>query len=343
MTSPLPASQALLTRNHMASAVCELLVADASPRRYFRLRGETHAPLGLLLMEDPTDAERFAAWLRVGRHLCALGLSAPQIHDTDTAGGVALIEDFGEESYAACLAAGEDEAALYRLAVDALLRLHHDSRALNIAQPDYDMGVLLKELELFSDWFAPAVAPPGFSARDFAQGFFALWREALAPVASRFETLILRDFHIDNLMLLSGREGVSRCGMLDFQDAFLGPCEYDLVSLLQDARRDLSPGLEEEMFRRYVAAAPASLGDADDIHHRYTLLGAQRHARILGIFTRLWQRDAKPRYLTFMWRVARQFRAAMREARLYELENFLDAELPNWETRATRLQAEAAS
>lgn len=343
MTSPLPASQALLTRNGLTPAACELLVADASPRRYFRLRAEADAPLGFLLMEDPTDAERFAAWLRVGRHLRALGLSAPRIRDVDTAAGVALIEDFGEDSYAACLAAGEDESALYRLAVDALLRLHGDSRALDIAQPDYDMGVLLKELELFSDWFAPAVAPATYSAQNFARQFFALWREALAPVANRFETLILRDFHIDNLMLLSGRNGVSRCGMLDFQDAFLGPREYDLVSLLQDARRDLSPGLEEEMFRYYVAAAPASLGDPDEIHRRYTLLGAQRHARILGIFTRLWQRDAKPRYLIFMWRVARQFRDAMRTANLRELENFLDTELPNWETRATRLQTEAAA
>ena len=333
MNAPTAEGMALLARCGLADAPLSPLAGDASPRRYFRLQGRA-----LLLMEYQGDPAGFAAYLRVTEHLASLGLSAPRVTAADAASGVALVEDFGDRSYTACLAAGEEASALYHLALDALLHLHHHERGGAISLPAYDMEALLRELDVFSHWFAPAVAPPQFARDAFARQSRALWRAALLPVAARFESLVLRDFHIDNLMLLPQREGVARCGLLDFQDAFLGPCEYDLVSLLQDARCDLPAGLEQALFARYVADAPKGLGGKEAIRQRCALLGAQRHGRILGVFVRLWRRDGKARYLGLLPRVLRQFRTALEAAGLDEIRRFLDAELPDWEAKALSLK-----
>ncbi len=324
-------ARAFLARHGMDRFALEKFEADASPRQYFRVKGE-----GLLLMEERHDPVGFAAYLRLSHHLNVLGLSAPKVFGADPSNGLALVEDFGDGTYAACLGRGYDETALYTLAVEALLHLHHDARGKEVDQPGYGLSVQLDELKTFSDWFVPAAAP-GIDKDQFSQRLLSLWHDALAPVVKRFDTLVLRDFHVDNLMFLDRRSGIARCGLLDFQDGVLGPCEYDLVSLLQDARRDLSNGLEQRLLSFYVANAPGHLGSPDDIRHRYALLGAQRHARILGVFVRLYLRDAKPRYLTFVPRVLKQFRTALADAGLVDIATLLDAELPDWATTALYL------
>lgn len=335
MTGPaqiLPASAALLAQQGQGAARLTAFTSDASPRRYYRLEGQ-----GMVLMEDPSDPVGFDAFLRLSAHLNDLGLSAPCIIASNKDACVALIEDFGDTTYTNCLTAGQDEGALYRLAVDALLHLHHDPRGVEAAQPRYDVARMLDELAVFAEWFVPAVAPD-VDAVSFGRDLRAHWQAALAPVDARFGTLVMRDFHVDNLMLLEDREGVRRCGLLDFQDGVLGPCEYDLMSLLQDARRDLSPGLEEALLTRYLDNAPAHLGGPEQIRRRYHLLAAQRHARILGVFVRLCQRDGKPRYLEWMPRVLRQFQTALTDANLTDISALLDARLPNWREKAATLQ-----
>lgn len=329
-----PPIASFLARHGHAGARLEPLAGDASARRYFRLPGKD-----LLLMEDRNDPVGFAAYLRLSRHLRSLGLSAPRVHGADPSTGLALVEDFGGGTYTARLAEGEDEADLYRLAASALLHLHHDTRGAEVSQPGYGMATLLDEVDLFSHWFAPSVAPDGFDAEAFAARFRALWRDALAPVAEHRDTLILRDFHVDNLMRLDGRDGVRGCGLLDFQDGVIGPCEYDLVSLLQDARRDLAPGIEDELLSDYIDNAPARLGPAEEIRARYALLGAQRHARIAGVFLRLYQRDGKPRYMGFLPRVLRQLETALGDAGLTEITDFLNRELPDWRLEGARVAA----
>lgn len=326
-----PPAATFLARHGHAAAPLEPLAGDASARRYFRLPGK-----GLLLMEDRLDRVGFSAYLRVSRHLNALGLSAPRVYGADPAHGLALVEDFGGDTYAVCLAEGEGEEALYALAVDALLHLHRHPRGAEIAQPRFDLETLLDELDIFSDWFAPAIAP-GLDQAGFAARFRALWAKALGPLPGAATTLVLRDFHVDNLMLLKARRGVGRCGLLDFQDAVLGPCEYDLVSLLQDARRDLAVGLEERMLARYVAGAPPALGGAAAIRRRYALLGAQRHARIAGVFLRLCRREGKPRYLAFLPRVLRQLDCALSAAGLHEIATCLNSYLPKWQAKGAAL------
>jgi len=327
----LPASAALLASRGHEGARLTAFVADASPRRYFRLEGQ-----GLILMEDPTDPVGFDAYLRLSAHLADLGLSAPRVVAATKPAGVALIEDLGDTTYSRCLSAGEDEGALYRLAVDVLLHLHHDPRGVQVDQPRYDLRKMLDELEVFAEWFAPAVAPD-LDRTAFAQEWRALWEAALAPVDGHYDTLIMRDFHVDNLMLLDGREGVARCGLLDFQDGVLGPCEYDLMSLLQDARRDLSPGLEASLLARYLENAPTHLGGAQAIRRRYHLLAAQRHARILGVFVRLCLRDGKPGYLDWLPRVLRQFQTVLVDAALTDISALLDTRMPGWQATAATL------
>lgn len=139
--------------------------------------------------------------------------------------------------------------------------------------------------------------------------------------------LVLRDFHIDNLMLLKDRNGIKSCGLLDFQDAVIGATEYDLVSLLQDTRRDLTPELETQILNRYLASAS---GSAVETKHRYHLLGAQRHTRLARQFLRLNKRDDKPGYLQFIPRVLQQMQTALKAADLTEIEDFIDTSLPSW-------------
>lgn len=326
-----PPGITFLTRLGQSGVPLVALPGDASARRYHRLAGA-----GLLLMEDRTDPQGFASYVRVARHLNGLGLSAPRVEATDPVHCLALIEDWGDATYARRLGEGRSEAELYGVAVDALAHLHRAPNGPAVAQPRYDHATWLDELRLFADWFAPAIAPDldreGFPAR-----FLALWDDALRPVCDRFETLVLRDFHVDNLMALEDRAGVRRCGLLDFQDAALGPREYDLVSLLQDARRDLAPGLEEAMLQRYIAALPSGPGGEAAIRARYHLLGAQRHARIAGVFVRLCLRDGKAHYLAWLPRVLGQLEAALKAAGLTAIADLLAVELPDWRARGVAM------
>ena len=329
------ARAAFLARAGLASARLEPMQGDASSRRYWRLAGH-----GLLLMEDRHDRAGFDGFVQLSAHLLALGLSVPRVQATDPAHCLALIEDFGPHTYAARLAAGRDEGELYALAIDALLHLHRHPDALTIDRPAFDLETWLQGLETFARWFAPAIRP-GLDDDDFARRWRALWAPLLAPLARRQKALVLRDFHIDNLIELDGRAGVARCGLLDFQDAVRGPAEYDLVSLLQDARRDLAPGLEAAMLERYIAGAPADAGDAALISARYALAGAQRHARIAGVFLRLAQRDGKRRYLRFLPRVLGQLQTALGAGGLHDVTGFLDDRLPGWQLRGAALRDSA--
>lgn len=322
-----PSVWSFLAQHGFAGEQLLPIQGDASARSYFRLPGK-----GLLLMQDRDDPVALAAYLRLSRLLNSLGLSAPRVFGADPPHGLALVEDFGEGTYSACLQAGENEATLYRLAVDALLHLHHRQPGAGVSEPHYNLSTYLSELDIFSNWFAPAVEPT-LDRDAFASRFRALWAPRLAPVAERADTIVLRDFHIGNLMLLRDRIGVASCGLLDFQDGVLGACEYDLVSLLQDARRDIHRGLEQELLNHYIENAPAWLGDAQDIRSRYLILGAQRHVRIAGVFVRLYLRDRKPRYLEFLPRVLRQVKQALEAAQLCEVTQFLDAELPDWQSK----------
>jgi N-acetylmuramate 1-kinase len=298
-----------------------LLAADASFRRYYRLiDGDRRA----VLMDAPPPHEDVRPYVAVAEMLREHGLSAPEIFAEDSEQGILLIEDFGDDTYTRLLARGVDEARLYALAIDTLIALQRAVTA-PPALPPYNEGALLREAALLVEWYAPAVlGRPLLPA--LCEEYLALWREALPLAAVNGPTLVLRDYHVDNLMLLEGREGVQGCGLLDFQDALCGPASYDLVSLLKDARRDVPPALREAMTARYLAAFPAI--DQSAFRRSAAILAAQRNAKIIGIFTRLWRRDGKPRYLGHIPRVWRLLEADLQEPALRPLACWLDRHLP---------------
>lgn len=264
------------------------LPGDASFRRYFRLhRGEAETAM---LMHAPPPQENPRPFLAVAQWLAAHGLRAPHIFADDAAAGWVLLEDFGDWRLREWLDAHPgDESRLYEQAIDALVDLHQLPPAPFAA---YDLAEYQREAGLFVEWFCPA---KGLEID--ARGWQAAWDVVLAPVLARQNpgVTVLRDYHAENIMLPP--DGTQ--GLIDFQDALVGHPAYDLLSLLQDARRDVSPLLERAMLDRYAAAARPG----DDFAADYAVLGAQRNAKIVGIFTRLAKRDGKPRYLQLIPRV----------------------------------------
>ncbi|HYM03012.1 MAG TPA: phosphotransferase [Stellaceae bacterium] len=299
------------------------LASDASFRRYERLE-EAHRRA--MLMDAPPPQEDVRPFIAISRLLHSLGLSAPQILAEDVEAGLLLLEDFGDKTYTRLIATGAAEEPLYALAVDVLIALHRNFvRAAAPSVPPYDDTRLLTEAALLVDWYLPAVAgvptPPALR-----EEYVALWR-SLLPAARRVpDTLVLRDFHVDNLMLLDDRSDVAACGLLDFQDAVIGPLSYDLVSLLEDARRDVSGPLAEAMLRRYLAAFPTL--DPQTFTASYAVLGAQRNCKIVGIFTRLCVRDGKPIYLQHIPRLWRLLAHDLRHPLLAPIAQWLDTHIP---------------
>jgi aminoglycoside/choline kinase family phosphotransferase len=323
------AMTAFLGRTGWGEAKPRLLAGDASFRKYYRVeRGNER----VVLMDAPPPMENVRPFLTIARHLTRLGLSAPRILAEDVEQGLLLLEDLGDGTYARKLADGADEAGLYALAVDLLVELHRRFDTASASDvPRFDMARALREVNLLLDWYWPAIkgAP---AAAELRQSYEAAWRAALPALWSAPDSIALFDFHIDNLMLLDGRQGVAACGLLDFQDAVIAPIAFDLVSLLEDVRRDVPTRLVAAMRERYAAASPKL--DRAAFDRSYSAIGAQRNTRIVGVFTRLLVRDGKPRYLQFMPRVWRLLEGDLEHPALTPVRQWFDTHLPKG-TRAT--------
>ena len=239
-----------------------------------------------------------------------------------------LLDHFGGDPCAA-LEASRSELdtvkGLQRKAIDALVALHRSPPG---PFEPYDMAVYQREAALLPEWFAPAA---GFAVDE--PGYRQAWEEVLAPLLERQRpgVTVLRDYHAENIMLLPG----GGQGLIDFQDALVGHPAYDLVSLLQDARRDVSPELERAMLDHYAQAS----GGGTEFEADYARLGAQRNAKIMGIFVRLWKRDGKPGYLAHLPRVSGYMERDLRHPVLAPLKAWLDTHVPQ-SLRAEILSAE---
>lgn len=314
-----------LHRAGWGDAVRSPLAGDASNRRYERLGGKRRAVLMDAPPDKGEDVRPFAAlacWLR------DQGFSAPEVLAADADAGFLLLEDLGDALYTRIAAAEpEKETLIYAAAIDLLVELSERAPTVEIAcpyaahtVPPYDEGVLLREAQLLTEWWAPH-AGAGISA-DQAAEYAALVTESCQPVADRREALVLRDFHAENLIWLPERNGSARVGLLDFQDALSGAPAYDLVSLLEDARRDTSPDLQRAMIERYLAARPGL--DREAFLQDYATLGAQRNLKIIGIFARLCLRDAKPAYLAHIPRVWGHLQRDLSHPHLRRLRDWIE-------------------
>lgn len=308
---------AFLAAHGWGDAQIRPLAGDASFRRYFRIIG---AGRQAVLMDAPPPHEDPRPFIAVAEYLCQQGLSAPAILARDLAQGLLLIEDFGDVRLRETLdARPEAEAEFYAGVTDLLVHLH--ARPAMPGLPVHGLDQWLDEVMLFTDWYCPAL-----EMQVDRDGFRAAWDAVLAPVAADGlpRVTVLRDFHAENIMLVAGRDGVAHYGLLDFQDALVGHPAYDLASVLEDARRDVTPAIEAAMLDRYVDAA----GGGETLRTAYWALAAQRNTRILGVFVRLWKRDGKPGYRQFQPRMWGLLERDLAHPALTPVKAWFDANVP---------------
>jgi len=332
-------------------ATVRLVAGDASFRKYYRLGREvevailpeTLRPEGIpsfvgkerdsvILMDAPPPEEDVRPFVKVAHFLHFYELRAPQIIAKDEENGFLLLEDFGDDRFSRTLMADgpQTERRLYRLAIDTLISLQRCDIS-NITVPDYSIELLLKEVLLLVDWYYPLIHGDVLPSHE-RNDFISLWSKILPHVSVKSDNsasemssvLVLRDYHADNLMWLGkgNCEGEEQVGLLDFQDAVKGHPAYDVVSLLEDARRDVSPELMHEMIEYYTQSM-SSEGKIRFLNV-YALLGAQRNSKILGIFARLAVRDGKVNYLKFMPRVWRYLEQDLQHPTLQPIALWLE-------------------
>ncbi len=308
---------AFLAGNGWRGAERRQLTGDASFRRYERVFADGRRAV---LMDAPPEHEDVRPFLAIARYLLARGYSAPAVLAADEAAGLLLLEDLGDDLYTGVLDAGGDEEPLYAAAVDLLVDLHRESpRGLDV--PPYDDGRLHREVNLLIDWFLPEITGEP-TPKAVRAAFTAAWREVFPLVRAVPEALVLFDYHAPNLRWLPQRAGLKRVGLLDFQDAVIGPVAYDLVSLLEDTRRDVAQATAAATIERYLAGRPEI--DRDAFSTAYAVLGAQRNVRIVGTFTRLWRRDGKTHYLEHLPRVWRYIAHDLAHPALAPVRRWLD-------------------
>ena len=310
-----------LTASGWAGAQRRMLAGDASFRKYERVTlGEKRA----VLMDAPPDKEDIAPFCAVGRYLETLGLSAPHIIAQDNVHGFLLLEDLGDNLVSRVLQGKHDfsqdvsEMEIYIAAAEVLVELHRTREGLPSWLMPYDREVYLREVSLLPDWFMPLVAPK--QQANLRVEFMALWEDILSAHPLGGGHLVLRDYHADNLLWLPERQGVKKCGLLDFQDALAGSAAYDMVSYLEDARRDVDEATVQEVLKFYLTQTRQ---DAKRFMNDYAILGAQRNCKIIGIFCRLAARDGKENYLSYLPRVWKHLERDLEHIALKPLKEWL--------------------
>lgn len=331
-------------------AMTQRLAGDASTRLYHRLRLDEKS---LILMDSARrpdgpavrDGKSYSAiahlaedvkpFIAIANGLRAIGFSAPEIFAADLEAGFIVLEDLGSN----LIVAGDPPAPIkirYEAAVHILGALHKLSLPVKLPVaphveyrlPTYDMDAFLIEAELLLDWYLPH---HGSTAAATARGeYVGIWRELLEPVLAQPKTWVLRDYHSPNLMWLPERRGIACLGLIDFQDALLGPAAYDLASLLQDARVDVPQAMELDLMGRYVRARSIAdpKFDVPQFAQIYSTLAVQRASKILGIFTRLDRRDGKPQYLRHLPRVWGYLQRSLRHSALAPLAAWYQQNVP---------------
>ncbi len=357
------AMQDFLHRSGWGGAVVTPLPGDASTRRYARLGlGARKA----MLMDQPQDAETPAAppgagaeerralgynavarlagadcarFVAAAEWLRGHGLAAPQIHAADTAAGFVILEDLGEDLFADVLAGGGDEKVLYEAAVEVLAKLHAADAPSHLPRQgetgrslplyEYDQTALIAETDLFTEWFLPLALDRAASDAEVSE-HRALWQAALAQIPAGRRVFVHRDYHAQNLLWLPRRQGVARVGLIDFQDAVAGSAAYDLISLIEDARRDVPPAVAALATAHYLAAmrAQGTPVDEEAFRHEMAVMAAQRNAKIVGIFARLYRRDGKARYLGLLPRVWGYLEHDLAHPALADLRTWYDRVIP---------------
>ncbi|MFN3722466.1 MAG: aminoglycoside phosphotransferase family protein [Paracoccaceae bacterium] len=299
-------------------AARHFLAGDASDRKYDRLT--RHGETAVLMDAPPGTGDNPADFVKIAQHLKSLGLSAPKILAQDLQQGFLLIEDLGDALFARVLDDDpQREPALYQSAADVLAHLHRFPAPPGL--PDLSAQDWARAAAFALDWYAFGAT----GVRPDHTAFLAALTDALHHHADKPRVLILRDYHAENLLDLPGRHGLAAVGLLDFQLAQMGQPGYDLVSLLQDARRDVSTEVVAQTIRHFIG-----LTDCNQMEFEasFAVLGAQRSLRILGIFARLCMVGGKPQYLRLIPRVWQHLQTSLAHPALHDLGRVCGLILP---------------
>jgi tRNA threonylcarbamoyl adenosine modification protein YjeE len=347
----LKAFRNLVERCGWADAVRHPMLGDASVIRSYERLVKPTGETALLMISPPRPvgppvrrgkpyttiaklAETVHAFVAMDKGLRALGFSAPYIYGEDLEAGLLLIEDLGSEPFV------DDHGPIperYAEATRLLVKLHGTElpQVLPVAEghdhaiPPYDLEALLIEVELLADWYVPHIIGTQLSGSARAE-LVNLWTDTLNEILAGPTTWTLRDFHSPNLIWMPEREGLQRVGLIDFQDAVLGPPAYDVASLLQDARVTVPPDLELKLIGLYArerkSADPAF--DVSAFARAYAIMAAQRATKILGIFARLDRRDGKPHYLRHLPRIEAYLSRNLAHPALGRLKVWYETYLP---------------
>ena len=298
--------------------------SDASFRKYFRvyIKNEKRK---LLLVKSPKKTENNIGYLKTSNILERMNLSVPKIINFDISKGIFLIEDFGINTYTKSLRNGESEFKLYNLATDILLYINKHSKNLEKKLPKYTNKKLIEEGLLFLQWYWPAIHKKA-AKKQIIDEFTKIWKNLLNKNLKTKKVLVHRDFHIDNLFFLKNRKNLKACGLIDFQDAVIGPSSYDLVSLLEDARRDVNKNIIHKMYKKFVKNL--SKKDEVNFYKEYKVLAVNRHLKVIGIFSRLYMRDKKESYLKHIPRLWRLVEEGLCFDSLSELNKWINKFFP---------------
>jgi tRNA threonylcarbamoyl adenosine modification protein YjeE len=345
----LEALRTFLDASGYLDATRRRMAGDASTRSYARLLRDDGVVILMNFPQRPDGAalydgksysaavhlaENVKPFVAIDAGLRAQGVSAPAIHHVDLDQGFLISEDFGNEG----VIEGDPPRPIverYEAATDVLAALQGKAlpQTLPLADrtyaiPVFDIEAMLIEIGLMPEWYLPD-RDATLSAEKRAE-FFAMWRELLQKPLAAPRTWIIRDFHSPNLIWLAGRSGIERVGVIDFQDAVLGPQSYDVVSLLQDARIDVPENLELALLSRYIKARRAgdSSFDPAGFAELYAIMSAQRNTRLLGTFARLNRRDGKPHYLRHQPRIWTYLQRSLAHPALAHLRDWYLANVP---------------
>ncbi|ETR77670.1 ATPase [Afipia sp. P52-10] len=342
--------RAFLERSGAITATRQPMAGDASTRSYARLLADDRSTI-LMNMPARSDphliyngksylaavhlAEDIVPFVAIGNGLHARGFSTPQILHTDLDAGFLISEDLGSDG----VLAGTPPLPIeerYQAAIDALVALHRqplptalpvEGRA-DYVIPSFDVDAMLIEVSLLLDWYLPhrGVAV----TRAIRESFVDLWHAVLQQALRAPATWVIRDYHSPNLLWLGAREGIGRVGIIDFQDAVLGPHAYDVASLAQDTRADVAEALELALVSHYVRGRRQDDPgfDAAAFAQSYAAMSAQRNTRLLGVFARLNRRDGKPQYLRHLPRIWGYLNRALAHPALAEVRAWTAANVP---------------
>ena len=283
-----------LKSNNILNNSIHLIETDASFRRYFRINENN-----TLIMDAPYESgESVKSFHLIDKILIEMGVSAPVIHSIDEENGFILLEDLGDQIFSRILN-NENEYALYQNAIGVLAHIYLESNEKKFNKkeiPFYSIDKLLEESNLFCDWFMEKHCQIKLTGKEKLE-YQEILKKIFKGIDSTNSSLVLRDYHVDNLILLKDRKGINQVGVIDFQDAVIGSNIYDLVSLLEDVRRPITVQLKEQLIEEYIYITNY---DRKKLLKEMRFFSVQRNLKIIGIFSRLKYRDQKPKYMSLI-------------------------------------------